>query len=83
MKQIDTVLDRFFDNKKPLKTKWIALRINENGIDYLHLYHYQHLIMIMKLDNNKITYEWYECITDKRGLNSAKKYLSNKFNIEI
>lgn len=81
MKQIDTVLNRFFDNKKPLKTKWSAHRVSENNVEYLYLYHYHHVVLVFRLDINKIEYEWYECPADKRGLNSAKKYLSNRFNI--
>jgi hypothetical protein len=74
MKQIDTCLDRFFNNLPPLKHKWQAIRKDNE----LHLYHYHHLILIASLPDLTIKYKWYECRTDKRGLDAALQYLENK-----
>jgi hypothetical protein len=76
MKQIDTCLDRVFEGKKPLKQKWqVIIQKKDNN---LYLYHYQHLILVYDLDNERIEYEWYECPTDKRGLDAAKEYLEKR-----
>lgn len=79
MKQIDICLDRAFENKSPLKTKWKAIieKDNVSNINKLTLFHYQHIILIYDLENKKILSQWYECPTDKRGLNAALKYLEH------
>lgn len=78
MKQIDEALNRFFENKKQLKQKWIAIKHIEDNKDHLLLYHYQHLVLVVDLKNYSIQYEWWECPTDKRGLDAAKIYIENK-----
>lgn len=80
MKQINEALNRLFDGRKQLKQKWIAIKhhSNDDNKDYLLLYHYQHLILVVSLDDYSIKHEWWECPTDKRGLDSAKIYIENK-----
>jgi hypothetical protein len=77
MKQINNCLNRFFENKRQLKQKWIAIKNTYNDMECLMLFHYQHLILVMRLDTNEIIYKWWECPTDKRGLDAAIEYLKN------
>lgn len=80
MKQIDECLERFFTGKPPLKRKWQARWYK----DYPHimiLFHYQHIILVYDTHKKEILYEWWEVPADKRGLEAAKKWLDNKFNM--
>lgn len=77
MKQIQDCFDRHFEGKPPLKKKW-QLRESDN---VLFLFHYHHLIMIYEMTKNKIMYEWWERPADKRGLDAAKAYCSQKFQL--
>ena len=79
MKQIQECLDRHFEGKFPLQKKWQA-RERE---DRLYLYHYHHLILVVNLKSKHLEYAWFEKQADKRGLNSAIKYLANKFEEEL
>ena len=74
MKQIDECLNRFFDNKSQLNRKWQVL--GDDNI--LVLFHYQHTILIYDIVLNEILFKWYECPTDKRGLDAALEYLDNR-----
>ena len=78
MKQIDEALNRFFDGRKQLKQKWVAIKQQKDLNEFLVLYHYQHIILIINLKDLSIKYKWYECPTDKRGLDAALKYIENK-----
>lgn len=42
------------------------------------LYHYHHVVMIVDLLDLSIEYTWYECPTDKRGLDAAMNYIQEK-----
>lgn len=82
MKQINECLDRFFKKQKPLKKKWKAFETKDDeGNAYLLLYHYHHLVLAYNLTKEEVAYEWYEKPADKRGLESAKKYLKERKNI--
>lgn len=78
MKQINNMLDRYFEGKSQLKTKWHCHNDKLNNVEVLKVYHYQHLITVIRLSDNKIIHEYYECPTDLRGLNSIKEYFNNK-----
>jgi hypothetical protein len=78
MKQIDECLDRFFSNKRPLAKKWQARGVNMRR-DELRLYHYHHLVLAYDVLNNKVLYEWWEKPADKRGLESAKEWLEERW----
>jgi hypothetical protein len=80
MKQIDEALNRFFDGRKQLKQKWVAIKQIEDSNEFLVLYHYQHLILKIDLKDLSVKYKWYECPTDKRGLDAAIEYINNKKN---
>lgn len=78
MKQIHSAMGRATGGQKPLQSsKWKAfLDWNQPGQTYfLHLYHYQHLILVYDLWGRKLLYEWHEKPADKRGLDSAKAWL--------
>lgn len=83
MKQIDECLRKAFSGKLPTPSrKWKGfIQRNEQGGFSLHLFHYQHLILIYDLDINRVTYEWWEKRTDKRGLDSAKKWIEENQDI--
>lgn len=78
MKQINEALDRFFDGRKQLKQKWIAIKQTEDSSEFLVLYHYQHLVLKVDLKDLTIKFKWWECPTDKRGLDAALEYIENK-----
>lgn len=82
MKQITECLDRVFNNQRQLKKKWIPFIIwhEEDQRNYLFLYHYHHLVLVYDLRDHDILLEWHEKPADKRGLDSAKKYLEEKFH---
>jgi hypothetical protein len=71
LKSVTKILDRTFENKKPLKSKWSA-DIEENKLIF---YHYQHILLIYDLTEKQELYSFHETRTDKRGLISALKYL--------
>jgi|BioPla2DNA2_1021312.scaffolds.fasta_scaffold148471_2 hypothetical protein len=73
MKQIDVCFERFFAGKKQLKNKWQLQQPNQG--DYIVLFHYNHMIMMIDPDTLEVTYQWYECPADKRGLDAAIAYL--------
>jgi hypothetical protein len=79
MKQVDACMDRAFQEKNQNNTKWRAFIHEErNGLKYLLLIHYQHAILIYDLTAQQIHYSFWECPTDKRGLNAAIEYLRTK-----
>lgn len=78
MKQINDCLDRFFENKPPLKKKWLPIT-HDNYPNCLILFHYHHLVLVYDLNEKKPLYQWWELPTDKRGLDAALDYLKNKF----
>ncbi|CDQ41937.1 hypothetical protein [Virgibacillus salexigens] len=80
MKQITECLDRAFQNKRPLKKKWVAFLEWQQDVQrpYLYLYHYHHLILIYDPISYYSLYEWHEKKSDYRGLLAAKKYLNER-----
>lgn len=82
MKQIKECLDRVFQGTPPLKSKkWKAFVGHWLGKNPNHLFvfHYHHLVLVYDTMEHKVLYEWWERSADKRGLDSAKEYLSNTF----
>ncbi len=75
MKQIDNCFERFFSDKQQLKSaKWKLQQPNEG--DYLVLFHYDHMALMIDPDTLEIAYEWPgECSTDVRGIKAAIAYL--------
>jgi len=74
MKQIDDCFNRFFAGKNQRKAKWQVHQPNEG--DYIVLFHYNHMALMIDPDNLEIAYEWPgECPTDVRGIKAAIKYL--------
>lgn len=82
MKQINECLDRFFENQKPLKKKWQA-RWHPDHDNIILLFHYHHLVLAFDVKTKKLLHQWWELPADKRGLESAKKYLENKYHIIV
>lgn len=78
MKQIDDCLTRALDGKQPLKKKWAAIIHSTETHDYLFLFHYHHEVLVYNLTDDEIIREWWERPTDKRGLDAAKKWLSER-----
>lgn len=82
MKQINECLDRFFENQNPLKKKWQA-RWHPDQKNVMMLFHYHHLVLAFDVENKKVLYQWWELMADKRGLESAKRYLEEKYHIIV
>jgi hypothetical protein len=81
MKQIDVCLDRHFLGQQPLKAKWQA-RWHKDYPHILVLFHYQHIILVVDMDEREILHRWAEVQADKRGLNAAINYLNRKWENE-
>jgi hypothetical protein len=77
MKQVQDVLDRFFQGKPPRKHKIMVLTeaFDERTFS---LYHYHHLILVYDYVADLVLYEWWEKPTDKRILEAAKEYLHDR-----
>lgn len=79
VKQMDECLTRAFIGKEPLKSKkWKGFirKDKSSSALYLLLYHYHHHVLTYNIKNEEILHEWWERPADKRGLDSAKKWLS-------
>lgn len=74
MKQIRECLDRAFENKVPFNRKWRSI-IED---DKLILVHYHHLVLVFDLIDKNILHSWWEKPADKRGLDSALRYLEER-----
>lgn len=81
MKQMQKCLDKAFAKQKPLPSeKWKGfLRFKEEVGWVLYLFHYQHHVMTYLVDHHQYAFEWWEKPTDKRGLDSAKEYLEERW----
>ena len=79
-KAVQEVFDRYFNMKKPLKSKWqIGTTLDkQDGRSYLCFYHYHHLLLMYDLKENVVRYQWWEKPTDKRGLDSALLILEQR-----
>lgn len=74
MKQIDDCFNRFFAGKNQKQTKWQVHQPNEG--DYIVLFHYNHMALMIDPDTLEIAYEWPgECSTDVKGIKAAIEYL--------
>ncbi|MNM57585.1 hypothetical protein D3C81_687940 [compost metagenome] len=78
MKQVEDCLNRFFENKQPLKHK-LQARWHKEHNHVVLVFHYQHLLLAYDTENKTILHQWWEVPTDKRNLEAAIKYLKNKF----
>lgn len=74
MKSVNKILDRLFEGKKPLKSKWWAY-IEDDKVFFNH---YQHLILIYDISKGEDLYSFSETKTDQRGINSAIAYLEKR-----
>lgn len=82
MKQIEICLQRFFTGQPPLKKKWFATQHpNQNEPHNVYLFHYHHLVLVYDFQEDRILYEWWEREADKRGLDSAKEWLSQNKSV--
>lgn len=81
MKQIQECLDRAFSSKEPLPSKkWKGfLRFDEKAGWVLIVYHYHHHVLTYLVDHNQYAFEWWERPADKRGLDSCKEYLEERW----
>lgn len=78
MKQINECLTRAFEGQRPKPSaKWKAAIVDQypEG-DMLYLFHYHHRVLVYSLDKARVVYEWSERPADRRGLNSAKMWLT-------
>lgn len=77
MKQINECFDRFFSGKQQKKSAKWQLHQPNNG-DYIVLFHYNHMALMIDPDSLDIVYQWSgECPTDRRGINAALLYLKD------
>lgn len=75
MKQIEDCFNRFFTGKSQKKVKWQVHQPNQG--DYIVLFHYNHMALMIDPDTLDVVYEWEgECPTDKRGIKAALEYLN-------
>lgn len=81
MKQMQECLDRAFQDKPPTPSrKWKAfINYHPDYRGHLHLYHYHHLVLVYDTNTHAIRYQWWEKPADKRGLDSAKEYLEERW----
>lgn len=80
LKSVQEVFNRYFNLKKPIKSKWhIATMMDrQDGRSYLCFYHYHHLLLMYDLKDEVVRYQWWEKPTDKRGLDSALLILNQR-----
>lgn len=81
MKQIEECMERAFNNQRPPDSKkWKGIWIDhpKHG-KVMYLYHYHHLVLVYDHINHRYLYEWWELPADKRGLDSAKEYLEERW----
>jgi hypothetical protein len=81
MKQIEECLERAFSGKAPLPSKkWKAVIVEDKQFGkVLYLFHYHHQILIYIVDRHQFAEEWWEKQADKRGLDSAKEWLEERW----
>lgn len=81
MKQMDECLTRAFEKKPPLKNKkWKAIMEFHQRYGWvLYLYHYHHRVLVYLPYAHEYAFEWWEKPADKRGLESAKEWLEDRW----
>lgn len=82
MVQMKDCLDRAFAGKMPAPSKkWKAFvgLSSKTHLPILVLYHYHHKVLEYDINYHVYLHEWWEKRADKRGLDSAKEYLEERY----